>query len=170
SGRYRETFPRRFFRCLLLGCESCPPLASQTAPPARWASAPRQNRSSPPGPSRNAALDRSARCNWSRYALHQFVCDGKAAAGLGLSNCGAGEGGHVRERPVGVITEQHARLFVGAAQLMPVHLGIDVAIDQQKVGPAIVIEVKELRPPPQKLGVQTEAGGEGHVRECPVAG
>src|SRR5579872_3263542 len=50
-----------------------------------------------------------------------------------------------------------------------VYLGIDVAVGENQIGPAVIVEVEKHRAPAQILGVQAQAGSESGVGEGAVA-
>ena len=56
-----------------------------------------------------------------------------------------------------------------AAEVLAVDLRVDVAVDEQQIGPAIVVHIEEHNAPAEILSVQTEAGGKGLVVEGAVA-
>ena len=50
-----------------------------------------------------------------------------------------------------------------------VHFRVNVPVGENKIGPAVVVEVKEHRSPAEILRVQSEPGGKGHVGENSIA-
>src|SRR5207302_1826196 len=77
--------------------------------------------------------------------------------------------GDIGEATVSVVVIQNARFLVAATQMLAVDFGIDVAIYQNQIGPAVVVEVKEHRAPSQILRVEAQPGGSSRVGESSVA-
>src|SRR5713226_725531 len=73
--------------------------------------------------------------------------------------------GHVRKSSVAVVMIQEAWFHVPAAQLIPVHLRIDMSVGEDEIGPAIIVKVKKHGAPAQILRVQTKSRGEGNIRK-----
>ena len=71
------------------------------------------------------------------------IADGEAAADLGNEERGAGGGAHLAEGSVVLIEVEELRFAVGDAGLGVVDLRIDVAVDEDEVLPAGVVEVDE---------------------------
>ncbi len=84
-------------------------------------------------------------------------------------NPGPGIGGNIGERSVAFVVIQNLRLFEIAAKVLAVHFGINVAIDEQQIGPAVVVHIDERHAPAEILRVQSESGGKGLVVKCAVA-
>src|SRR5437660_7847021 len=76
---------------------------------------------------------------------------------------------YVFESSFGAIAIQDARLLVVRSKLVFVDFWIDVAVHQQQIRPAIVVEVHEHRAPSEVLGMQTEAGRIGSISESAIA-
>src|ERR1700724_4744610 len=49
-----------------------------------------------------------------------------------------------------------------------INFGIDVAVHYQKIGPAVVVEIKEHRSPAQILRMQTKPGRKSYIVKCAV--
>ena len=84
-------------------------------------------------------------------------------------DAGASIGGDVGKRAVAKIVVENARLFVVAAKMLLVDLGIDVPIHQQQIRPPIVIEVEKHRSPSQIFGVEAKPSRGSHIVECSIA-
>ena len=97
------------------------------------------------------------------------IAYGQAAAGSAEWRCRTRFIGDVGESSVAVVVIKNSRFLKVAAEVLAVDFGIDVAVNQQKIGPAVIVEVEEHRAPSQILRVQAESGGEGDVVECAVA-
>src|SRR5581483_12213504 len=65
----------------------------------------------------------------------------------------------------GHVAVQDNRIFVSHAGVQTIHFREDVAVYQQQVLPAIVIEVEKTAAPTDVAGIATETCGGGHVIE-----
>ena len=81
----------------------------------------------------------------------------------------AGNQRNIGECAVAIVVIEDARLLKIAAEMILVHFGINVAVDKQQIGPAIVVKIQKHRAPAEILGVQTEAGGESHIVKVAIA-
>ena len=73
------------------------------------------------------------------------------------------------ECPVRVVAEQCVLLAMAGAEVLLVHLRVDVAVRDEQVFPAVVVEVNEHDAPAQReVGRRTDAGNVRDVREHPV--
>ncbi len=103
------------------------------------------------------------------------VGGGKAAAGTRVGQGGAGGFADVLELDWPCATDaaevvvEEAGFAIEGAQLGGVNLGIDVAVDDEEVGPAVVVDVGEHGAPAEGVGVDGEACGVGLVGEGTVA-
>src|SRR5262249_19278880 len=68
-------------------------------------------------------------------------------------NCGARGSGNVRERSVPIVVIENLRLKKTAAKTLAIDFGINMAVDEQQVGPAIVVHVEKHRAPAEILRV-----------------
>ena len=96
------------------------------------------------------------------------VGDGEAAAGARFGEGWAGGFADVFELAVAQIAVEEAGFAVGGAEFGGVDFGVDVAVDDQEVGPAVVVDVGEHGSPAEGVGVDAETGGEGGVGEGAV--
>src|SRR5713226_6473839 len=60
---------------------------------------------------------------------------------------------------------KEAWFHVSAAQVILVHLRIDMSVGEDEIGPAIIVKVKKHGAPAQVLRMQTESRGEGNIRK-----
>src|SRR6266849_5088651 len=60
---------------------------------------------------------------------------------------------------------KEAWFHVPAAQVILVHLRIDMSVGEDEIGPAIIVKVKKHGAPAQILCVQTKSRGEGNIRK-----
>ena len=84
-------------------------------------------------------------------------------------DAGTGVGGDIGKSTVAVVVVENARFLKGTAEMLAIHFRVDVAIDEENIGPAVVIEVKEHGAPAEVFRVEAEAGGIRDVVECAVA-
>jgi hypothetical protein len=89
---------------------------------------------------------------------------GETAGGPSGGEGGAGGVGEVGEVAVAEIAIEERPLAVGLADGGAVDLGVDVAVGNDKVGPAVLVGVAEYEAPTQEQ-VDTETGGEGDILE-----
>ena len=78
-------------------------------------------------------------------------------------------GGNIGERSVAVVVIQNLWLSEIAAQVLAIHLGINMAIDQQQIRPAVIVRIEERHAPAEILGVQAESRGKSLVVKRAVA-
>ena len=104
-----------------------------------------------------------------KFAIVPEIADGEAARRFRHGDARAGGCGNVSERAVAIVVIENARLLVIAAEMLHVHFGIDVAVDEEQIGPAVVVKIEEHGAPAEILRVQAEAGGKGDIVEGAVA-
>src|SRR5882762_4043104 len=63
---------------------------------------------------------------------------------------------NIRKRSVAVVAIKNLRLLEIAAKMLAVHLRVDMAVDQQQIGPAIIVHVKKHDAPAAVLRVESE--------------
>src|SRR5690242_3944272 len=97
------------------------------------------------------------------------IADGEAAGGLRSGDAWAGAGGDVGEGAVAIVVIKDARLLKSAAEMLAVDFGIDVSIDEEQVGPAIVIEIEKHGAPSEIFGVEAESHWESDIIESAIA-
>lgn len=102
-------------------------------------------------------------------SIIEEIGDGEASAGAGFGEAGTGSLADVFELAVAEIVIEESRLAVEGAEFGGVDLWIDMAVDHEKVRPAIVIDIGKHGAPAEGVGVDAEAGGEGHVGVGAVA-
>ena len=73
------------------------------------------------------------------------------------------------KRPLRRVAVKEFALGVAGFGLQLLDFRIDVAVADQNVGPAVVVEIEEAAAPAEKLRVRAEAGGEGGVFEGAAA-
>ena len=93
-------------------------------------------------------------------AIVPEIADGEAARRTRSGDSGTGVRGDVGEGGVAVVVIKDARFLEIAAEMLAIDFGIDVAIDEEKIGPAVVIEIEEHGAPPEVFGVEAETGGD----------
>src|SRR3954463_10155558 len=64
--------------------------------------------------------------------------------------------------------EKNSRLFIAAAEVLAINLGIYVAIHQQQIRPAVVVDVEEHCSPSQILRVQPQSSCGSGVGKGPI--
>ncbi len=64
---------------------------------------------------------------------------------------------------------EDARFPEIAAEMLAVDFGIDVAVDEEQIGPAVIVEIEKHDAPAEILRVQSKPGGKGFVVEGAVA-
>ena len=74
---------------------------------------------------------------------------------------------HVLEAPVAEIAVEQLRLPVGEVQLAVGDLRVDVAVGDEDVLPAVVVEVEEVDAEADVLAVDAEAGPDAGVARTP---
>jgi len=97
------------------------------------------------------------------------IADGQAARRIYGGDARTGVGGNVGERAVSVVVIKDARFLEGAAEMLAVDFGVDVAVDEEEIGPAVVVEVEEHRAPAEIFGVEAEASGISNIVKSAVA-
>src|SRR2546425_7120298 len=93
------------------------------------------------------------------------IAEGAAARGDGNGDAGAGLGGDVGETAVAEIFVEQLLLRVAGFGLELLDFGIDVAVANENVGPAIVVHVEKAAAPAEILRVRAESGGGSGVLE-----
>ena len=73
------------------------------------------------------------------------------------------------ESPIPAIPVQKSLLEEGFGEMSVVDTRIDVSVRDEDVLPAVVIDIKEGRSPPQVLGVHRQVGADGLVAEKHLA-
>ena len=91
------------------------------------------------------------------------VGKGGAAAGLRRRHRRAELLGDVGEAPVAEVAIDDFALLVAGFGLELPHLGIDVAVDEEQIEPAIAVEIEEADAPAKPARVEAEAAGERAV-------
>ena len=104
-----------------------------------------------------------------RSAVVPQIADGKTTRRIYRGDAGSGVGGNVGEGAVAIVVIEDARFLKGAAEMLAVDFGVDVAVDEKKIGPAVVVEIEKHGAPAEIFGVEAEAGGIGDVVEGAVA-
>src|SRR5208283_1203460 len=84
-------------------------------------------------------------------------------------DAGAGVVGHIEELAVAAVPIEQARLLECLADAAAVEVGIDVAVGDDDILPAVVVEVEEADAPADVLGVDGEAGLGGDLGETNLA-
>src|SRR6266851_5470037 len=97
------------------------------------------------------------------------VAEGAAARGDGRRDAGTGVVGNVVEAAVAEIFVKQLALRVAGFGLELLDLGIDVAVAEEDVRPAVVVHVKKTAAPAEILGVLAEAAQVGGVLEIRAA-
>jgi len=97
------------------------------------------------------------------------VAEGAAARGHGRGDAGAGVVGNVIEAAVAEIFVEQLALRIAGFGLELLDFGIDVAVADENVGPAVVVHVKKTAAPAEILRVLAEAGLIGGVLEIGAA-
>src|SRR5208282_2680607 len=81
------------------------------------------------------------------------------APGLGRrGDAGASDQAHIFKLTVAQVAVEVFAFGVGGVHLGAIHLGIDVAVGDQDVEPAVVVDVEEADAPAQQAGVDAQAG------------
>src|SRR5882757_5970799 len=96
-------------------------------------------------------------------SIIEEVGDSEASAGAGFSEAGTGGRADVFELAVAEIFIEESRLAVEGAEFGRVDLWVDMAVDDEKLGPAVVIDIGKHGAPAEGVGVDAEAGGERHI-------
>src|SRR5712692_5816355 len=78
-------------------------------------------------------------------------------------------GGNIGERSIAVVVIKNFRLLKITAEVLAVHFRVDVPVDQQQIGPAVIVHVKKHDAPPEILRVETESRGKSFVIKRAVA-
>src|SRR3989441_4273970 len=93
------------------------------------------------------------------------IAEGAAARGDGNGDAGAGLGGDVGETAVAEIFVEQLLLRVAGFGFELLDFGIDVAVANENVGPAVVVHVEKAAAPAEILRVSAESSGESGVLE-----
>ena len=64
---------------------------------------------------------------------------------------------------------QNARLLIAAAQVLAVYFRIHMPIDQQQIGPAVIVKIHKHSAPAEILCVQPKSGGISYIIERAVS-
>src|SRR5882762_27949 len=98
------------------------------------------------------------------------IADGQSASRTYRRDSRPRIGGNIGERSVAVVVIEDLWLPEIAAKVLAVHFGINVAIDEQQIGPAVIIHVKKHDTPAEILRVQAESRGKSLVvkRAVPI--
>jgi hypothetical protein len=96
------------------------------------------------------------------------VAEGAAARGRGLGNAGAGFLRNIGETAVVHIVVEQLALRVARFGAQLLHLRIDMAVADEDVGPAIIVEIEKTNASAEKLRVAAESSGEGGAAEIVV--
>src|SRR5215472_1312397 len=97
------------------------------------------------------------------------ITDGAAAPGHLFESTWASFEADIGEMPVAQILVQHLALAIAGLDVGFANLGIDVAISDQDVDPAIVVKIDEADTPAKEARVFSEAGLKGLVFENQIA-
>src|SRR5262249_14106549 len=81
------------------------------------------------------------------------------------SQAGSSSGRNIQERSVADVPEELLLLSITAIRFQSVDGGIDVAINDQDVFPAVVIEIDEADAPTEKSCVDTQSRAVAHISE-----
>ena len=104
-----------------------------------------------------------------KAAVVEEVGDGEAAAGRGSVSPGPESLQISLNFAVAEVVVEEARFAIEGAKIGGVDLGVDVAVDDEEIGPAVVVDVGEHGAPAERVGVDAEAGCEGYVGEGAIA-
>src|ERR1700730_1883865 len=96
------------------------------------------------------------------------VRGGHAVTVKSRTDSGAGVERDIFEPAVSLIPVEHFPFSEGCPHTLSIYLRIDVAVSDEKVGPAVIIDIEKKRPPTQKLRVCTESRLVRYVRECAI--
>ena len=107
--------------------------------------------------------------DYVEVAVVVVVSEGAAAGGDGSGHAGAGLAGDLFELAVAQVAIEVFVLGVGRIDVRAVHFGIDVAVGDEDVEPAVVVHVEEADAPAEVAGVDAEAGEVGVVVEVAAA-
>jgi hypothetical protein len=102
-------------------------------------------------------------------AIVPQIADGEAARRIYRGDAGASVGGDVGESGVAIVVIKDAGFLESAAEMLAVDFGVDVAIDEKKIGPAVVVEIEKHRTPSEIFCVEAKAGGISDVVESSIA-
>src|SRR5260370_30908015 len=97
------------------------------------------------------------------------VAEGGASRGNGIGDARSGMHRYIFEPPVTQVAIEKFALGVSGLGLQLFDLGIDVAVADQDVGPAVVVEIEKAAAPAEIFGGEAESGGEGGVLEAAAA-
>src|SRR5213593_2088905 len=93
------------------------------------------------------------------------IAEGAAARSNGNGDAGAGLAGDVGEAAVAEIFVEQLLLRVAGFGLELLDFGIDMAVADENVRPAVVVHIEEAAAPAEILRVRAEAGGKSGVLE-----
>src|SRR6266851_1471246 len=77
--------------------------------------------------------------------------------------------GNIREGSVAIVVIENPGLLEVAAEMLAIHFGVDVAVGEEQIGPAVVVEIEKRNAPAEVLRVEPESRGKGFVVEGAVA-
>src|SRR5713101_6624661 len=77
--------------------------------------------------------------------------------------------GNIREGSVAIVVIQNPGLLEIAAEMLAIHFRVDVAVRQEQIGPAVVVEIEKRDAPAKVLRVEPESRGKGFIVEGAVA-
>src|SRR5216683_2966269 len=77
--------------------------------------------------------------------------------------------GNIREGSVAIVVIQNPGLLEIAAEMLAIHFRVDVAVGEEQIGPAVVVEIEKRDAPAEVLRVEPESRGKGFVVEGAVA-
>ena len=89
-----------------------------------------------------------------------------------LQDSGPGALGNIGEGPVPVVVVKNGAIFVVDVDLETLDLRKRVAVHQQQILPAVIVEIKKSAAPSHKTRVVRDAGGQSNIiefRPAPVA-
>src|ERR1035441_3598456 len=96
--------------------------------------------------------------NRVKVAVVVIVAHGKAPGRRSSRNTAAANETHVLKLAVAQVAIEILALCVGGVNLCSVYLGINMAVGNQNVEPAIVIDVHEAHTPAHQSGIDSKPG------------
>ena len=77
--------------------------------------------------------------------------------------------GNIREGSVAIVVIQNPGLLEIAAEMLAIYFRVDVAVDEEQIRPAVVVEIEKRDAPAEVLRVEPESRGKGFIVEGAVA-
>src|SRR6266566_865695 len=102
-------------------------------------------------------------------AIIPQVADRQTARRTYGRDCGTRGRGNIGEGSVAIVVIQNPGLLEIAAEMLAIDFRVDVAVRQEQIGPAVVVEIEKRDAPAKVLRVEPESRGEGFVVEGAVA-